>query len=63
MIADGLTKALTTQKHARFLQQMGLVYIKGTIDRRRRLEQLSEDFFKDLEDIFEGGEAEVIATS
>jgi len=62
MIADGLTKTLTAQKHVRFVSQMGLVDIKGEIDRRRRLEQLSDDFFEDLEDSFEGGESEV-ATS
>jgi len=63
MIADGLTKTLTAQKHTRFIQQIGLVDIKGEIDRRRRLEQLSEDFFEGLEDSFEGGEAEVATSS
>jgi len=60
MIADGLTKTLTARKHVRFTKQMGLVDIKGEIDRRRRLEKLSEDFFDDLEDSLEGGEAEVV---
>ena len=47
----------------RFTKQMGLVDIKGEIDRRRRLEKLSDDFFEDLEDSFEGGESEVATTS
>ena len=61
MIADGLTKTLTARKHVRFTKQIGLVDIKGEIDRRRKLEKLSKDFFEDLEDSFEGGEAEVAA--
>ena len=61
MIADGLTKTLTVRKHARFTKQIGLVDIKGEIDRRRKLERLSEEFFEDLEDSFEGGDAEVVA--
>ena len=61
MIADGLTKSLTAQKHVRFVSQIGLVDIKGGLDHRRRLEQLLDDFFKDLEDSFKGGESEVTA--
>jgi len=38
------------------------VDIKGELDRRRRLEQLLDDFFKDLEDSFEGGESDVTAS-
>ena len=60
IIADGLTKTLTAQKHVRFTKQIGLIDIKGEIDRRRRLEKLSKDFFDDLEDSLEGGEAEVV---
>ena len=59
MIADGLTKTLTARKHVRFTK-LGLVDIKGEIDRRRRLEKPSEDFFDDLEDSLKGGEAEVV---
>ena len=60
IIADGLTKTLTAQKHVRFTKQIGLIDIKGEIDRRRRLEKLSKDFFDDLEDSLKGGEAEVV---
>jgi len=59
IIADNLTKTLTAQKHVRFVSQIGLVDIKGELDRRRRLEQLLDEFFEDLEDSFEGGESEV----
>ena len=62
MIADGLTKSLTAQKHVRFVAQIGLVDIKGELDRRRRLEELKDDFFEDLEDSFKGGESEVTAS-
>ena len=61
MIADGLTKTLTVQKHTRFLTQIGLVDITGELDRRRRLEseELLDEYFEDLENSFEGGESEV----
>ena len=62
MIADGLIKTLTVRKHARFTKQIGLVDIKGEIDRRRKLEKLSKDFFNDLEDSLKGREAEVVAS-
>ena len=39
---------------------MGLVDIEGELDRRRQLEELSDDLFEDLESSFEGGESEVI---
>ena len=58
MIADGLTKSLTSQKHLSFVTQMGLVGIKEDLD-RRRLDELKSDFFDDLEDSFEGGEFDV----
>ena len=60
MIADGLTKTLTVRKHVRFTKQIGLVDIKGEIDRRRELEKLTKDYFDDLEGSLEGGEAEVV---
>ena len=40
------------------MTQIGLVDIKGELD-RRRLEELKNDFFEDLEDSFEGGEFNV----
>jgi len=41
---------------------MGLVDIKGEIDRRRTLEKLTDEYFDELEDSLEGGEAEVVAS-
>ena len=58
MIADGLTKSLTSQKHLSFVTQIGLVDIKEELD-RRRLDDLKSDFFDDLEESFEGGEFDV----
>jgi len=62
MIADGLTKTLTARKHVRFTKQIGLVDIKGEIGRRRELEKLTKDYFNELEDSLEGGEAEVVTS-
>ena len=62
IIADSLTKTLTARKHVRFTKQIGLIDIKGEIDRRRKLEKLSKDFFNDLEDSLKGGEAEVVVS-
>ena len=61
MITDSLTKSLTTQKHLSFVTQIGLVDIKGELD-RRRVEELNNDFFEDLEDSFEGGEFDVVTS-
>jgi len=58
MIADGLTKSLTSQKHLSFVTQIGLVNIKEELG-RRRLDELKSDFFDDLEDSLEGGEFDV----
>jgi len=62
IITDSLTKTLTARKHVRFTKQIGLIDIKGEIDRRRKLEKLSKDFFDDLEDSLKGGEAEVVVS-
>ena len=62
MIADGLTKTLTVRKHVRFIKQIGLVDIKGEIDRRRTLKKLTDEYFDKLKDSLEGGEAEVVAS-
>ena len=57
-----MTKTLTARKYVRFTKQIGLIDIKGEIDRCRKLEKLSKDFFNDLEDSLKGGEAEVVVS-
>jgi len=53
------TNALTIKF---FADEIGLIDIKEEIDRRRKLEKLSKDFFDDLEDSLKGGEAEVVVS-
>ena len=36
--------------------------IKGEIERRRTLKKLTDDYFDELEDSLEGGEAKVVAS-
>ena len=62
MIADGLTKILTVRKHIWFIKQIGLVDIKGEIDRCRTLKKLTDEYFDELKDSLEGGEAKVVAS-
>ena len=44
--ADGLTKALSRQKHKRFIQVSGLVNIAGRLANIRRMKKLKEDLTK-----------------
>ena len=57
-----MTKTLTVRKHVRFIKQIGLVDIKGEIDRRRTLKKLTNEYFNELKDNLEGGEAKVVAS-
>ena len=57
-----MTKTLTVRKHVRFTKQIGLVDIKGEIDRRRTLKKLTNEYFNKLEDSLEGREAKVITS-
>jgi hypothetical protein len=66
MIADGLTKTLSSQKHQRFIQQIGLVDITQERQERSSLsadyidqEDYTDDYVQQLEDTLEGGEVEV----
>jgi len=66
MITDGLTKTLSSQKHQRFIQQIGLVDITQERQERSSLsadyidqEDYTDDYVQQLEDTLEGGEVEV----
>ena len=66
MIADGLTKTLSSQKHQRFIQQIGLVDITQERQERSSLsadyidqEDYMDDYVQQFEDTLEGGEVEV----
>lgn len=62
MIADGLTKTLSTQNHQRFVEQIGLVDITRERQEQSLLEDNTDDineYLDRIEDTFEGGEVEV----
>ena len=59
MMADSLTKALPSGKHAVFVRQVGLVDVRDRVE-ARKLRELKEDNFDAVEDSLEGGEAGLI---
>jgi hypothetical protein len=65
MIADGLTKTLSKDKHQKFVEQMGLVDISQELQQRSDEEKEREEeidsntILQQFEDTLEGGEVEV----
>ena len=57
MLADGLTKALTTEKFRKFVQQLGLVDVQEKIE-ARKLKELQDEDFQEAEECIEGGESD-----
>ena len=57
MLADGLTKALTTEKFRKFVQQLGLVDVQEKIQ-SRKLKELQDEDFQEAEECIEGGESD-----
>ena len=49
MPADGLTKALSRQKHEKFVQDSGLVDISGRLATIRQMRKLKEDLTRSKE--------------
>ena len=66
MITNGLTKTLSSQKHQRFIQQIGLVDITQERQERSSLsedyidqEDYTDDYVQQFEDTLKGGEVKV----
>ena len=57
MLADGLIKALTTEKFRKFVQQLGLVDVQEKI-KARKLKKLQDKDFQEAKECIKGGKSD-----